>query len=104
MGISFKSCVLLLGLGCIAHAGLSAAQHRSFVRITEQEFNSLPLDILVETLLGLFISSCGIFMVSGEFKDIQVNAELKSKSFDALTNPFTFCSFEHRGKTIHSRY
>jgi len=103
MGISFKSAVLILGLACIVHAGLSAAQHKSFVRITEQEYNTLPLDILIQTLLGLFVSSCGIFMVSGEFKDIQVNAELKSKSFDTLTNPFTFCSFHHRGKTLYTQ-
>jgi len=42
-------------------------------------------------------------MVGGEFKDIQVNADMKKKSFETVGNRFSFCNFEHRGKILHSR-
>jgi len=104
MGLSFDKVVLTLGFICIAHAGVSAAQHRSFVRLTEKDFNSLPLDILLQTLVGLLFAAFGILRVSGEFKNIQVNADLKSKSFENFGSSLSFCTFEHRGKTLSQKF
>lgn len=104
MGFSFDKFILITGFVCIIHAGVSAAQHRSFVRLTKEEFDSLPLDILVQTLLGLLLACFGILRVSGEFKNIQVNADLKSKSFENFGISLSFCSFEHRGKTLAQKF
>ncbi|CAK8698491.1 ER membrane protein complex subunit 5-like [Clavelina lepadiformis] len=103
MSHPLKKVAIIVGLACIVHAGFSAAQHRSFVRLTEQEFSSLPLDIVVQSILGLFLASYGILMVSGDFKNIQVNADMKEKSFETVGNRFAFCTFEHRGKALYSR-
>jgi len=104
MGLNLNKIVLYLGILCIIHAGISAAQHRSYIRITEQEFDFLPADIFLQTLLGLFLASFGIFKVAGEFKNIQFNADLKSKTFENFGSSLSFCSFEHRGKTLAEKF
>lgn len=100
MGISLHKVILSAGLLCLVHAGISAAQHRSFVRLTEQEFSTLPIDIVIQTVVGLFLSAYGILVVSGEFKSIRVNAEAKGKSTETFGDRFSFCTFDHRGKVL----
>lgn len=91
-----KLCVLL-GLVCLAHAAYSAAQHRTYLRLTEQEFTSLPLDILVQSMMGLLITCYGITRVVGEFKDINASADLEKKTWETLGNRPSFYTFGHRG-------
>ena len=37
-----------VGLLCILHAAYSAAQHRTYLRLTKTEFLALPLDIAIQ--------------------------------------------------------
>ena len=37
-----------VGLICILHAAYSAAQHRTYLRLTKTEFLALPLDIAIQ--------------------------------------------------------
>jgi len=50
-----------LGLIVLLHAAYSAAQHRAYLRLTEQDFTTLPSDVLIQTLAGLIIACYGIF-------------------------------------------
>ncbi|XP_039250002.1 ER membrane protein complex subunit 5-like [Styela clava] len=101
MAKTLRNVLLFIGFAFVIHGGISAAQHRSFVRLTQQELHSLPIDITVQTIFGLFLASWGVLLAAGEFKNIQVNAETKSKSFETVGNRPSFYIFEHRGKVLH---
>ncbi|RMC08166.1 hypothetical protein DUI87_15200 [Hirundo rustica rustica] len=68
-----------LGLFALAHAAFSAAQHRSYMRLTEKEDETLPIDIVLQTLLAFAVTCYGIAHIAGEFKDMDATSELKNK-------------------------
>ncbi|RMC19696.1 hypothetical protein DUI87_03260 [Hirundo rustica rustica] len=68
-----------LGLFALAHAAFSAAQHRSYMRLTEKEDETLPIDIVLQTLMAFAVTCYGIAHIAGEFKDMDATSELKNK-------------------------
>ncbi|XP_018919169.2 ER membrane protein complex subunit 5, partial [Cyprinus carpio] len=92
--------VVGVGLFALAHAAFSAAQHRSYMRLTEKENETLPIDIVLQTLLSFVITCYGIVHISGEFKDMDASSELKNKTFDTLRNHPSFYLFNHRGRVL----
>ena len=68
-----------IGLFALAHTAFSAAQHRSYMRLTEKEDESLPIDIVLQTLLAFAVTCFGIVHIAGEFKDMDATSELKNK-------------------------
>ncbi|XP_045143151.1 ER membrane protein complex subunit 5-like [Echinops telfairi] len=92
--------VLAMGLFALAHAAFSATQHRSYMRLTEKEDESLPIDIVLQTLLAFAVTCCGIVPMAGEFKDMDATSELKKKTFDTLRNHPSFYVFNHRGRVL----
>ncbi|XP_043535218.1 ER membrane protein complex subunit 5 [Chiloscyllium plagiosum] len=68
-----------VGLFALAHAAFSAAQHRSYMRLTEKENETLPADIVLQTLVAFLLTCYGIVHVAGEFKDMDATSELKNK-------------------------
>lgn len=73
---------------------------RSYLRLTEQEFTSLPADVLVrnkslhyetflnncvtlqivlQTIFSLLLAVFGVTMIAGEFKEIRSNIDLQKK-------------------------
>ena len=89
-----------IGLFALAHAAFSAAQHRTYMRLTEKEDESLPIDIVLQTLLAFAVTCYGIVHVAGEFKDMDATSELKNKTFDTLRNHPSFYVFNHRGRVL----
>ncbi|XP_042526358.1 ER membrane protein complex subunit 5-like [Dipodomys spectabilis] len=89
-----------LGLFVLAHAAFSAAQHRSYTRLTEKEDESLPTDTVFQTLLAFAVTCYGIVHIAGEFKDMDATSELKKKTFDTLRNHPSFYVFNHRGRVL----
>uniref|UniRef100_A0A8C4U2A5 Membrane magnesium transporter 1 n=1 Tax=Falco tinnunculus TaxID=100819 RepID=A0A8C4U2A5_FALTI len=89
-----------LGLFALAHAAFSAAQHRSYMRLTEKEDETLPIDIVLQTLLAFAVTCYGIAHIAGEFKDMDATSELKNKTFDTLRNHPSFYVFNHRGRVL----
>ncbi|GAB6020034.1 hypothetical protein CHUAL_002781 [Chamberlinius hualienensis] len=87
-----------IGFLSLIHSAYSAAQHRTYLRITEEEFTSLPLDIIFQSLLSLVMTMCGILHIAGDFKEIRASMELKSKTWDLLGNRPSFYTFSHRGR------
>ncbi|KAL1425288.1 hypothetical protein MTO96_019432 [Rhipicephalus appendiculatus] len=57
-----------LGIVGLVHAAISAAQHRSYLRLTEQDFTVLPLDIIFQSVLCLLITMYGTMCIAGDFK------------------------------------
>jgi len=98
--IPYKGFVIL-GLLALAHAAYSAAQHRTYLRLTEQEFSMLPHDIFLQCLFGLLLTCYGVVNVAGNFKGIKASAEQDSKTWEMLSNRQGFNIFNHRGKAIY---
>ena len=98
MGFCTDKWFVFLGFIALAHAGYSAAQYRAYLRLIEQEFVSLPTDILLQCLVGLVITCYGIVKVVGDFKEIKAVAELQQRTWETLSNRPSFYSFNHRGK------
>lgn len=73
---------------------------RSYLRISQQEFTSLPLDILCQGVVSLFLAMYGIMYIAGDFKVIRATSELENKSWETLRNIPSFYSINHRGKTL----
>lgn len=101
MASSFWKGVVGVGLLALAHAAFSAAQHRSYMRLTEKENELLPIDIVLQTLLSFVVTCYGIVHISGEFKDMDASSELKNKTFDTLRNHPSFYLFNHRGRVLY---
>ncbi|XP_049596822.1 ER membrane protein complex subunit 5 [Syngnathus scovelli] len=100
MASSFWKGVVSIGLFSLAHAAFSAAQHRSYMRLTEKENETLPIDIVLQTLLSFVMTCYGIVHIAGEFKDMDASSELKNKTFDTLRNHPSFYLFNHRGRVL----
>lgn len=91
---------MTLGLLSLAHAAYSAAQHRAYLRLTEEEFTTLPVDILLQSILGLLLMCFGIVNVVGKFREIKAAADMDKRGWENLGNRSSFYSFAHRGKAL----
>ncbi|XP_068107069.1 ER membrane protein complex subunit 5 [Hyperolius riggenbachi] len=100
MASSFWKGLVGVGLFALAHAAFSAAQHRSYMRLTEKEDETLPIDIVLQTLLAFVVACYGIVHIAGEFKDMDATSELRNKTFDTLRNHPSFYIFNHRGRVM----
>lgn len=94
--------LLVIGLLGLCHAAYSATQHRIYLRLTEQEFSALPKDIILQTVISLFICAFSILNIVGKFKQIKIASEWETKSWDNIGNRTSFYSFNHRGKYLFS--
>ncbi|CAJ0965178.1 unnamed protein product [Ranitomeya imitator] len=74
--------------------------NRSYMRLTEKEDETLPIDIVLQTLLAFVVACYGIVHIAGEFKDMDATSELKNKTFDTLRNHPSFYIFNHRGRVM----
>ncbi|XP_033637782.1 membrane magnesium transporter 1-like [Asterias rubens] len=97
---TFSSVTLLVGFLGLAHAGYSAAQHRTYLRLTEQEFTRLPIDIICQCLISLLFTIYGVLNIAGQFRGIKAMADMEKKSFDTVGNRPSFFMFRHRGQAM----
>ncbi|XP_043274552.1 ER membrane protein complex subunit 5 [Venturia canescens] len=96
--------ITFLGFISILHAAYSAAQHRAYLRITEQEFTTLPIDIMIQGVVSLFIVMYGAIYIAGDFKEIRAVVDLENKSWETLRNLPSFQIFNHRGRSLSPEY
>lgn len=99
---SLSKALIFLGMVMLGHAAYSAVQHRSFLRLAEEEYTGVPNDILLESLLGGLLCSLGVISLKGRFKDIKLTTELNSKSFETVGNTLGFMAFNHRGAVVYN--
>lgn len=94
---------VLLTVGCLSliHCAYSAAQHRSYLRLTEQEFTGLlPVDIIFQTLVSLLLICYSGQNVAGEFSPIRADIQMRERTFETVDNCPSFYVFEHRAKSL----
>lgn len=76
---------------------------RTYLRITEQEFSHLPLDIIIQAVVSLAIVVHSVLAIVGEFKEIRAAIDLQEKSWETLACS-SFYIFNHRGKSLSPDY
>ncbi|XP_075991846.1 ER membrane protein complex subunit 5 [Anticarsia gemmatalis] len=104
MGSSVHKIIVIVGFISLFHSAFSAAQHRSYLRITSQEFTRLPLDIVVQAVTSLFAVMWGVLNVAGNLREIPAAAELNSVKWETQMNLPSFYIFNHRGRALVSTY
>ncbi|VVD05610.1 ER membrane protein complex subunit 5 [Leptidea sinapis] len=102
--MSFYKIILTVGFISLFHSAFSAAQHRSYLRITSQEFTTLPLDIVIQAVGSLFLLMWGVLNVAGNLREIQAAAELNNKTWETQKNIPSFYIFNHRLKAMSPYY
>ncbi|CAN7995316.1 unnamed protein product [Ixodes hexagonus] len=100
MPSSTPKMMVTLGVVGLVHAAISAAQHRSYLRLTEQDFTILPLDIIFQSVVCLLVTMYGVICVAGDFKEVRATVELENKSFETFGNRPSFYTFCHRGRAL----
>ncbi|KAL5551609.1 hypothetical protein UlMin_001785 [Ulmus minor] len=71
MGVDFT--VSVFGVLILAHAAYSTVQYRGLLKITEEEFSGLPMDVMVELILGSIFCMWAARTVPGKFLLIHPN-------------------------------
>ncbi|CAH8632546.1 unnamed protein product [Schistosoma mattheei] len=94
--VNVSRLALVFGLCGLVHAAFSAAQHRSYIRLTDQEYISLPTDIVVQIFLSFIAVCVGVVGLSGTLKEIEAASEFREKTWDSLGNHPSFYIFHHR--------
>uniref|UniRef100_A0A914Y0M3 Membrane magnesium transporter n=1 Tax=Panagrolaimus superbus TaxID=310955 RepID=A0A914Y0M3_9BILA len=96
--------VTIISLASLLHCAYSAAQHNSFLRLTGQEFNQLPLDIVIQTVVSLLVCIFATTFLTGDFQTIRVDKEVTRKSWDTVGNCPSFYTFDHRSKCLSPEF
>jgi len=91
---------LVVGLLLLIHSAYSAIQHRTFLKLSEQAYESLPNDIGAESILAVVLCSVGVVLWKGKFKPIHKAAEMAKKTFDMVNSRPDFYIFNHRGRSL----
>lgn len=94
--------LVTFGIISLIHAGYSAVQYKTYLKLTEEEFVNLPVDVIVQVMFSLILSVFGIVKVAGELRDIHAAAELAHRSWETFGNRPSFYNFNHRGKIMFS--
>ena len=102
--MAFYKALLFAALAILFHAAYSAAEWRSFTRTSDQFFDSIPLDITLETMAGLFLAMIAVVNLAGQFKEIRATVELSQKSWENVRNRPSFYIYGHRGKAFSPHY
>uniref|UniRef100_A0A0M3I0R2 NADH dehydrogenase [ubiquinone] flavoprotein 3, mitochondrial n=1 Tax=Ascaris lumbricoides TaxID=6252 RepID=A0A0M3I0R2_ASCLU len=66
----------VVALVSLLHCAYSAAQHRFYLRLTEQPFTQLPADIIVQTLVSLIVLIYGASHIAGDFQPIRSDIQV----------------------------
>jgi len=99
--INMSKILVIVGLVSLVHSAISAAQHRSYLRLVEQDFSGLlPLDILLQAVVSLMVTMVGVVNSSGTFKEIRALDDSKYKSMETIVNRPSFYTFNHRGRLL----
>ncbi len=106
--MGFYHGLLLASICLMFHAAYSAAEWRSYARksFSESESgqNSMPLDIVLETVAGLLLAMFAVLKIGGPFKEIRASVELSQKNWENVRNRQSYYVYSHRGKAFSPDY
>merc|ERR1712001_47944 len=94
--------LLFVSIVTLFHAAYSVAEWRSLTRNTEGL--PIPLDITIQTFVGLILAMIAVLNIAGDFKEIRASVEMSAKSWETVSNRPSFYVYNHRGKALSSCY
>ncbi|CAB3405525.1 unnamed protein product [Caenorhabditis bovis] len=101
MSKNLHSFITVAALLSLLHCAYSAAQHRFYLRLTEQQFSQLPLDVVAQTLISLIALIYGTSFIANPFQFIKKDQHHDRTCDEALNCP-SFITFDNRIKAISS--
>ena len=94
--------LIVVGLISLTHAAISAAQYRSFLRLTELQFTWIPADIILQAFISLLMTLYGVISWKAKFCDINQQDAYTNKDRDGFFSSNSFMIFSHRGRILRS--
>lgn len=98
MALSAGAALVFLGLSLFIYAAYSTLRYRDMLKLTQQEFDTVPLLVQAEVLLASVVCIWGSLRISGDFKP--VSALKFQRGLDADTLRLDFMSLNHRGQIM----
>lgn len=98
MGSRLGGVSALLGFGMLLHATYAVSTYRDFLKLTQEEFTALPLNVVLEVACGVVICCLGATLLSGSLKPIYL--EQGPQSVDCGSVRPDFMCFSTRAKAI----
>ncbi|CAI5440973.1 unnamed protein product [Caenorhabditis angaria] len=95
--------ITIISLVSLLHCAYSAAQHRSYLRLTEQPFINLPSDVLAQTIVSLLALIYGTSFLSAPFQFIKKDQHHDRTCDEALNCP-SFITFDNRAKAMSPEF
>ncbi|VDL18592.1 unnamed protein product [Hymenolepis diminuta] len=81
--------LVFLGLITLSHVAYSAIQHRTYLKLTGTQYESLPTDIFCQTIIGFIITIVGVVRVAGDFSLISSSTDPRNRNNTMTTLSFT---------------
>ncbi|EGT52906.1 hypothetical protein CAEBREN_09463 [Caenorhabditis brenneri] len=91
--------ITIVSLLSLIHCAYSAAQHRFYLRLTEQPFVSLPADVVAQTVISLIALIYGTSFLANPFQYIKKDQHHDRTCDEALNCP-SFITFDNRAKAM----
>ncbi|CAO2834701.1 unnamed protein product [Amaranthus hypochondriacus] len=98
--MGFGLTIGVLGVLILSHAAYSTIQYRGLLKITEDEFNGAPMNVVVELILGFLLCMYAGLTVPGNFQSIHPAS--KENRIVSLSENLDFMIFNHRGRVALS--
>uniref|UniRef100_A0A1I7T9B9 Membrane magnesium transporter n=1 Tax=Caenorhabditis tropicalis TaxID=1561998 RepID=A0A1I7T9B9_9PELO len=95
--------ITIVSLLSLIHCAYSAAQHRFYLRLTEQPFVSLPADVVAQTVISLVALIYGTSYLANPFQYIKKDQHHDRTCDEALNCP-SFITFENRSKAMSPEF
>lgn len=96
--LSAGSVSCIVGVCVLLHAAFAVSRYRDTLKLTQEEFQGLPANLLSEILFGTIISLLGGYLLAGDLKPCMISG--KPPSMDAFSFRSDFISFNHRSKAV----
>ncbi|KDQ19632.1 hypothetical protein BOTBODRAFT_28199 [Botryobasidium botryosum FD-172 SS1] len=95
--------LLALSTLILFHAAYSAYEHLTFLKAINRPDESLPKDIVFESLLALLLFTFGAVFNAPPLKEITWASEMSKRSIDEMDSRLGFMSVNHRGKMLFGK-
>ncbi|CAL8463896.1 g3431 [Coccomyxa elongata] len=98
MAPSTSGMAVTAGIALFVLAGYQTLRYRDMLKLTQEEFETVPAHVIVEVLLAAALCMWGSVQLAGAFKPISALAN--QEGLDANVFRPDFMSFNHRGHAV----
>lgn len=90
----------LVGTVCMIYSAFETMEFKAFVKESGDGNLSMPINIIVQCLVGLLLCTFGITLVAGNFKEILASPSFHQESWDTVRYRKEFATCDHRGLAL----